>query len=82
MSTDDHIRTLEASLARMTAEHVRLSWELTLAKASKAKEAASTAAKIIRAGARARAESAVPLPIDPTAKAIVLAGRKARNEPI
>jgi hypothetical protein len=79
MSTDDQIRALEASLARMTAEHVRLSWELTLAKAAKAQQAATTAAAIERASRKRRGEL-VEQPTDPTARAILAAGRKARGE--
>jgi len=38
------------------------------------------AACIVAAGKRRRAESSDDLPADPTARAIVLAGRKARGE--
>jgi len=76
---DDLISALEIRVARAAADHTKFSWDLTLARASKAKQAATTAAAIERAAMKRRG-TLVDLPSDPTAKAIIMAGRKARGE--
>jgi hypothetical protein len=76
---DDLIQTLEVKVARAVAVHTKFSWDLTLARASKAKQAATTAAAIERAGQK-RQGKLVDLPENATARGIILAGRKARGE--
>jgi hypothetical protein len=76
---DDLISALEIRVARAVADHTKFSWDLTLAKASKAKQAAATAAAIAKAGAKRRAET-FELPTDPVAQAIVRAGQRRRGE--
>jgi hypothetical protein len=73
------IETLEIAVSRAAAEHTRLSWDLQLMKAKRAEKAAATAAAIEKAAMK-RQGKLVDLPSDPTARAIVMAGRKARNE--
>jgi len=76
---DDLISALEIRVARAVADHTKFSWDLTLARAQKAKQAATTAAAIERAGARRRAET-FEMPSDPVARAVILAGMKRRGE--
>jgi hypothetical protein len=76
---DDLIAALEIRVARAVADHTRFSWDLTLAKAARAKQAAATAAAIERA-AQKRQGKLVDLPSDPVAKAIIQAGRRRRGE--
>jgi hypothetical protein len=76
---DDLISALEIRVARAAADHTRFSWDLTLARAQKAKQASTAAAAIERASRKRRGEF-VEQPTDPTARAILAAGRKARGE--
>jgi hypothetical protein len=70
------IARLEGELRRLELEYGAVYRALIQAKTQAAKHAAE---KIVAAGDRRRAQI-VDLPTDPTARAIVLAGRKARNE--
>lgn len=72
----DKIQRLEIELQRAADRHTRIYVELLEAKAEAAK---SAAAKIVTAGAKRRGQR-VELPVDSTARAIVLAGMKRRNE--
>jgi hypothetical protein len=74
------IQKLEAELSAAAARHTEIHYRLLQARAAQAKENAATATAIAKAGARRRAEIDDNLPADPTARAIVMAGRKARNE--
>jgi PIN domain nuclease of toxin-antitoxin system len=76
---DDLISALEIRVARAVADHTKFSWDLTLAKAAKAKKAAATAAAIEKAAMKRRC-TLVELPDDPVARAIIAAGMKRRNE--
>lgn len=80
MSTTRLIRELEAELSAAAAKHTEIHWRLLRAKSAKLQEDQTTAAAITKAGARRRAEIDDDLPTDPTAKAIILAGRRARGE--
>lgn len=73
----EKIAKLERQLARAAAEHTRIYGELIEAKAELAKE---TAARIVRAGKRARGEVDDLPPEGTLARSIVLAGRRARGE--
>jgi hypothetical protein len=75
---DDLISALEIRVARAAADHTKFSWDLTLARAQKATQGAATAAAIERASRKRRGEL-VEQPTDPTAAAILAAGRKARG---
>jgi ribosome-interacting GTPase 1 len=79
MSTTRLIRELEAELSAAAAKHTEIHWRLLRAKSAKLQEDQTTAAAIERASAKRRGE-VDDLPADPTARAIVLAGRRARNE--
>jgi hypothetical protein len=78
-SLDELIGNLEIAVARAAADHTKFSWDLTLARAQKATQGAATAAAIERASRKRRGEF-VEQPTDPTARAILAAGAKARGE--
>ena len=73
------IQKLETELSAAAAKHTEIHYRLLQARAAQAKEDASLAAAIAKAGARRRGE-VVDLPENAIARGIVLAGRKARNE--
>lgn len=66
------IKMLEKEMARVAEMYVRVSWDLTLARAA--------APRAIERAAAIRRGEYVPEPSDDTAKAIVAAGRKRRGE--
>lgn len=72
----DRITQLEIEVQRAADRHTQLYIELMEARAEAAKQAA---AKIAEAGTKRRGQR-LELPTDPTAAAIVLAGRKRRGE--
>jgi hypothetical protein len=74
------IRELEIELSRIEAAHSAVFHELLQARSAKLKSDQATAAAIAKAGARRRAEVDDDLPTDPTARAILAAGKKARGE--
>jgi hypothetical protein len=73
------IRELEVELARIEAMHTSAHWELLQARSAKLKENQAFAAAVEKAACKRRGEL-VDEPIDPTARAILAAGRKARGE--
>lgn len=72
----DKVARLELELKRLADAHTTIYLELLDAKAQQMR---ITPAQIKRAAAKARG-NIVELPTDPTARAIVLAARKARSE--
>jgi hypothetical protein len=77
------LRDLEAQFARKSDALAKLQEDYrakyALLFAAKAQRSKNTAKQIVEAGAKRRAEI-IDLPTNPTARAIVLAGRKARGE--
>jgi hypothetical protein len=68
----DTVAKLEAELRRSEENHTRIYVALMEARAAKAKQFEHAANK--------RRGNVVDLPTDPVARAIVMAGRKRRNE--